>query len=134
MTSSILHPAGWVENGDCNGSMLIRNQPSRESGNVQPIYRMPFRNIQEVFNTNWELLSPEERQMVIKSAGIDPNSIIQMGSPSPQTLNQVIPSASDQMIFYRKYGTENFSSNDFPFYIIIILVIFLIIIVLYFRS
>lgn len=81
MSISVLHPAGFIETGDCSGPRLVRNQPSRESGGTLlnevtnkyvTEFTVPFRNAVrslKEFKLNWDRINDEQKQSIMKMVG-----------------------------------------------------------------
>jgi lipopolysaccharide export LptBFGC system permease protein LptF len=74
----ILHPAGFIETGGCQGPRLVRNQPSRESPGVilnevtdkyVTGFNLPIRNsirILKQLKFNWNKLSDTDKENVME--------------------------------------------------------------------
>jgi hypothetical protein len=77
----VLHPAGFVETGGCDGPRYVREQPSRETPGItlQDVsekyikdFNVPFRNTARLLRSlqiNWDKLSDQDRNQVFKLVG-----------------------------------------------------------------
>ena len=104
-----LHPAGFVDTGDCSGPRLTRSQPNRESSGVllnectdkyQTQFELPYKNIANYLKTlesSWDKLSSQDKQMIVQD--------IVNNLP---TLKSALPSSNKQV----PRRVENFTDDE----------------------
>ena len=90
MSTSILHPSGFIETQGCIGPRLIRNQPSREEPGIllnevtdkyTTEFSVPYRDAYRTLKTlkkNWDLLDDNQKNALETIIGVN---MIQEGPP-----------------------------------------------------
>ncbi len=80
-TAQVLHPAGFIETGTCEGPRYVRSQPSRETPGVilnevtdkyVSEFTVPFRNSTralKTFKMNWDRVPDSDKEKIMTIVG-----------------------------------------------------------------